>query len=78
MDESIKNLDQILLVVNSFKTQMTDGERLHIIEQAAGEIDQNYFDLKQFNAQNMQLSVNRAKDSNEIDVVRKLYDLPDE
>lgn len=78
MDESIKNLDQILLVVNSFKTQMTDGERLHIIEQAAGEIDQNYFDLKQFNAQNMQLSVNRAKDANEIDVVKKLYGLSNE
>lgn len=78
IEESIKNLDQILLVVNSFKTQMTDGERLQIIEQAAGEIDQNYFDLKQFNTQNMQLSVNRAKDSNEIDVVRKLYDLDNE
>lgn len=78
MDESIKNLDQILIVINSFKTQMTDGKRLEIIEQAASEIDQNYFDLKQFNTQNMLLSINRAKDSNEIDVVKKLYGLPNE
>lgn len=78
MDESVKNLDQILIVINSFKTQMSDGKRLEIIEQAASEIDQNYFDLKEFNTQNMLLSINRAKDSNEIDVVKKLYGLPDE
>jgi hypothetical protein len=78
MDESVKNLDQILVVINSFKTQMTDGKRLEIVEQAANEIDQNYFDLKQFNTQNMLLSLNRAKDSHEIDVVKKLYGLPNE
>jgi hypothetical protein len=78
MDESVRNLDQILIVINSFKTQMSDGKRLEIIEQAASEIDQNYFDLKQFNTQNMLLSINRAKDANEIDVVKKLYGLPNE
>jgi hypothetical protein len=78
MDESVKNLDQILIVINSFKTQMSDGKRLEIIEAAANEIDQNYFDLKQFNTQNMLLSLNRAKDTNEIEVVKKLYGLPNE
>jgi hypothetical protein len=78
MDESVKNLDQILLVVNSFKTQMSDGKRLEIIEAAANEIDQNYFDLKQFNNQNMLLSLNRAKDASEIDIVKKLYGLENE
>jgi hypothetical protein len=78
MDESVKNLDQILIVINSFKTQMSDGKRLEIIEAAANEIDQNYFDLKQFNTQNMLLSLNRAKDTDEIEVVKKLYGLPNE
>lgn len=78
MDESVKNLDQILIVINSFKTQMTDGKRLEIIEAAANEIDQNYFDLKQFNTQNMLLSLNRAKDAHEIEAVKKLYELPNE
>jgi hypothetical protein len=57
---------------------MSDGKRLEIIEQAANEIDQNYFDLKQFNTQNMLLSLNRAKDASDIDVVKKLYGLPNE
>lgn len=78
MEESVENLDQVLLVINSFKTQMSDGKRLEIIERAAEGIDQNYSDLKQFNTQNMLLSLNRAKDANEIDVVKKLYGLRDE
>ena len=78
MHESVKNLDQVLVVINSFKTQMSDGKRLEIIEAAANEIDQNYFDLKQFNTQNMLLSLNRAKDASEIDVVKKLYGLENE
>jgi hypothetical protein len=78
MEESVKNLDQILIVINSFKTQMSDGKRLEIIEQAAEEIDQNYFDLKDFNTQNMLLSINRAKDASEIEIVKQLYELPNE
>jgi hypothetical protein len=78
MEESVKNLDQILIVINSFKTQMSDGKRLEIIEEAAEQIDQNYFDLKDFNSQNMLLSINRAKDASEIEVVKKLYELPNE
>jgi hypothetical protein len=78
MEESVKNLDQILVVINSFKTKMSDGKRLEIIEAAANEIDQNYFDLRQFNTQNMLLSLNRAKDASEIDVVKKLYGLENE
>lgn len=78
MEESVKNLDQILIVINSFKTQMSDGKRLEIIEEAAEQIDQNYFDLKDFNTENMLLSISRAKDASEIEVVKKLYELPNE
>lgn len=78
LEESVKNLDQIAIVINSYKTQMSDAKRLEIIEAAADRIDQNYFDLKQFNNQNLMLSLNRAKDEHEIEVVRKLYELPNE
>ena len=78
MDESVRNLDQILVVINSFKTQMSDGKRLEIIEAAADEIDQNYLDLRQFNSQNMILSLNRAKDADEMETVKKLYGVENE
>jgi len=76
LNESVYNLDQILLVINSFKTQMSDAKRLEIINKAGDEIDQNYYDLKQFNNQNVELSLSRAKDQHEIESVKKLYGLP--
>jgi hypothetical protein len=73
LDESVYNLDQILLVVNSFKTQMSDAKRLEIINAAGEGIEQNYADLKQFNQQNVQLSLSRAKDEHEVETLKKLY-----
>ncbi|HRE67719.1 MAG TPA: conjugal transfer protein TraI [Cyclobacteriaceae bacterium] len=75
LNESVYNLDQILLVINSFQTQMTDGKRLEVINKAGDNIEQNYADLKQFNNQNIQLSMNRAKDEHEVLVVKQLYGL---
>lgn len=76
LNESVYNLDQILLVINSFKTQMTDAKRLEVINKAGDNIEQNYTDLKQFNNQNIGLSLNRAKDQHEVETVKKLYGLP--
>jgi hypothetical protein len=78
LKESAKNIDQILLIVDSFKTQMTDAERLVLINKAADRIDQNYRDLKQFNSQNILLSLQRSKTKQEINKIQNLYglDLP--
>ena len=73
LNESAKNLDQILLVINSFKTQMSDAARLKLIHEAADQIERNYTDLQQFNRQNMLLSLRRAKTESQIQEVRKLY-----
>jgi hypothetical protein len=57
---------------------MSDAKRLEIINKAGDGIERNYQDLQQFNNQNIQLSLNRAKDANEVESVRKLYGLPTE
>ena len=75
LDQSVKNLDQILLVINSFNAQMTDVKRLEIVDQASDAIELNYADLREFNAQNIRLSLSRAKDAHEIESVKKLYGL---
>lgn len=75
LDESVKNMDQILLIVNSFKTQMSDAKRLELINQAANRIDQNYTDLIQFNNQNLLLSMQRARAQKQIKSVQKMYQL---
>ncbi len=71
--ESVNNVEQVLLVINSYRMQMSDAKRLEIINKAAEGIEKNYTDLQQFNNQNIQLSINRAKDKNEVDAIKKLY-----
>jgi predicted transcriptional regulator YheO len=75
LDESLKNIDQLFLVVSSFTTQMSDAKRLEIINAAADHVDVNYNDLKEFNQQSILLSLHRAKVQNDVDVVKKLYGL---
>lgn len=73
LHQSISTLDQVLMVVNSLKLQMGDGKRLEQINKAGDEIDSQYNDLKKFNAQNIALSLSRAKSSHEIQTIKKLY-----
>ena len=75
LNESIKNLDQVFLVINAFATQMTDAKRIEIIDHAADAVDDNLADLRQFNDQNKILSFQRAAAKGDVEVVKKLYGL---
>ena len=76
LEESLNNIDQITLIVQSFTTTMSDAKRLEIINNAADQVDTNYDDLMRFNQQNVLLSLSRAKTSIEVQTVKKLYGLP--
>jgi hypothetical protein len=75
LQESAINLDQLLVVTNSFKTQMTDEQRLRIINEAGDRIEQNLTDLLAFNGQVYQVSLSRARSQSEIERVKKMYGL---
>jgi hypothetical protein len=70
---SVQNLDQILLVVNSNKTQMTDEQRLELINQAGDHLDDNSSDLHRFNTQNEILSLQRSKEIGDTQTTKTLY-----
>ena len=73
LNASAKNLDQIMLVINPGKTQMSDEQRLELINKAGDQLDGNYSDLQQFNTQNEMLSLQRAKDANEVLTLKQYY-----
>ena len=75
INESVKNLDQILGIIESFTVSMSDAERLKIINRSADGIEQQISDLRSFNNQNIQLSLQRSKDLGEVNAVRQLYGL---
>lgn len=76
LEESVKNIDQIFLILDSFTTQMSDLKRLEIINKAADQIDGNYDDLTMFNQQNILLSLQRAKTEADVNQVKQFYGIP--
>lgn len=76
LEESIKNIDQIFFILDSFTTQMSDLKRLEIINKVADEIDSNYDDLTLFNQQNIKLSLQRAKTEADVNQVKQFYGIP--
>jgi hypothetical protein len=76
LEESVKNIDQIFLILDSFTTQMSDLKRLEIINKAADQIDANYDDLTLFNRQNILLSLQRAKTQADVNHVKEFYGIP--
>jgi hypothetical protein len=75
LDASTRNLDQILMVINPGKTQMSDQQRLEAINRSGDLLDENYSDLRQYNNQNMILSLRRSKDLKEVQTIRNYYGL---
>lgn len=76
LEESLKNIDQVFLILDSFTTQMSDLKRLEIINKAADQIDANYDDLTLFNQQNVMLSLQRAKTEADVNQVKQFYGIP--
>uniref|UniRef100_UPI0004D0371D hypothetical protein n=1 Tax=Caballeronia sordidicola TaxID=196367 RepID=UPI0004D0371D len=72
---SVTNLDQVFVVINSFKTQMSDAARMKLIDDSAKAIEENFADLKQYNEENMVLSSGRSKSKWEADKLKDWYGL---
>ena len=75
MDESVKNLDQLSLVINAFVTQMSDAKRMEIINEVDNNLDENLNDMREFNTQNKMISLQRASEKGDIETVKRLYGL---
>ena len=75
VSQSAQNLKNLTMVVTALVTQMNDAGRLRIIDATGSDIDRNYRDLAQFSQESYLLSLQRAKDENDIAATRALYGL---
>lgn len=73
--ESTKDLDQLLTIVESFTVQMSDEQRLKIINTCATNIEREITDLRKFNNQAVLISIQRSKDQADLTSIRQLYGL---
>jgi conjugation system TraG family ATPase len=73
LDENARNVQQIGLVIQSFVTQMEDAGRLTIIDETSRSIDGSFRNLREFTQQNSLLSLQRARDENDVLMIKALY-----
>lgn len=73
INESLKNIQQLFLVVDALNTEMTDGKRLEIVNTVATHIDENLNDLREFNDENFKMSIQRSKDKLEVERLKAIY-----
>ena len=76
LDESVKNVGQLSMVLEGFVTQMEDAGRLQAIDDVSAGIDRNYADLREYTQQNTLISLQRARDERDIATIKALYGVP--
>jgi len=74
-DQSLKNLDELAMVITAGKLRMSDDERLQAIDRIYASIEDQYSFLKDFNGNTAMLSLQRKSEQTEIAMSRKIYGL---
>lgn len=73
LNESVRNMKELALVINSFSTQMSDGKRLEMIDNIADKIEKNFNVLRGFNSQNIGISLQRSRSDGDREHIQNLY-----
>lgn len=73
--ESLRNLDELATVVTANKLRMSDDERLRAIDAIYFEMQDKLLFLKNFNASSNILAIQRAKERNDVNALRGIYEL---
>jgi conjugation system TraG family ATPase len=73
LNETIRNTEQLALVMGNFLTQMDDASRLRVIDETAVNIDHNSSTLREFTQQTARLSAQRSKETRELESIKRLY-----
>ncbi len=66
-------VEELEKIISAFVTQMDDGDRLKIINDLSASIDRDYQQLQSFSQDMMLLSLQRAKDENDLNMIKTLY-----
>ncbi|MFB6457054.1 TerB family tellurite resistance protein [Chitinophaga sp. Hz27] len=72
-NESLKNLDELLMAITASKLRMSDDERLASIDRIYADIEDKYLFLQEFNSGAKLLGQQRAKERNDVGLIRMLY-----
>ena len=72
-DESLRNLDELLVIITAGKARMSDDERLQAIDRIYADMQDKLMFLRHFNNNTTILAVQRAKERNDARTIRNIY-----
>ncbi len=75
LSESAKNLDVLLKAIQPYAFQLTDQQRLVMIDAAAHDMDRTYRDMQVYTNENQLIALQRASDENDYNTLKKMYGL---
>ena len=73
VDRSLKNLDELLMVITAGQLRMNDAERLDAIDHIYLEMQDKLQFLRHFNDRSTLIAAQRLKNKKEVDDLRLLY-----
>lgn len=72
-NESVKNLDELFMVITARQLRMSDDERMQAIDRIYARIEEQFSFLQDFNSSTGYLSLQRKAEQTEINMSKKIY-----
>ena len=75
--QSLKNLEELAMIVTAAKLRMSDDERIQRIDRIYEDMEDKISFLRYFNNSTQMLAIQRAKENNDVSVLQRLYQVED-
>lgn len=75
LGQSLRNLDELVTIMSADKLRMSDDERLQAIDEIYQDMQDKLLFVRNFNAESNILALQRAKESNDVQVGQRFYEL---
>lgn len=77
LNQSLRNLDELTMAITADKLRMSDDERLRVIDEIYGQMQDKLLFLRHFNASSNLLALQRSKEKNDVYVLKSFQEFKD-
>lgn len=71
--ETLKNLDELAMVITAGKLRMSDDERLKAIDRIYASVEDQFYFLQDFNTSTCYLSIQRQNEKTNVEMSKRIY-----
>lgn len=72
-DASLRNIDELMMIITATKLRMSDDERMQAIDRIFFDMEDKVVFLRTFNNNTQLLAIQRARSMNDVRTLRQLY-----